>query len=140
MIVAETATTTGVSIAALSELTGIFLFVVAIIGGIVTYLIRRRGTTGTTDTSEAGTLWQQSQAMFTQITAERDKAITQVDKLMAAQSDQVIPILSAVLGSTQNLKEFFVAQSAMLSDIKVTLEKISDRTEMLAKRYGGQKT
>jgi hypothetical protein len=117
----------GFSVADLAPYIGIILFIVTVAGGIVAYLIRRRGTTGTTDTSEAGTLWQQSQAMFTQITAERDKAIEQRDKLMEAQSGQVVPILSATLAVTQQLMTAFEQQGPMFTEMHGLMRKISQQ-------------
>jgi hypothetical protein len=130
------AATTGVSIATLSELIAIFVFIAAVIGGVVTYLIRRRGSSGTTDTSEAGTLWQQSQAMFVQVTAERDKAVEQRDRLMTAQSDQVIPILSAVLATVQQLKSVLEQRDPMFAAMKEEQETMAGQVELLARRYG----
>jgi len=121
------ADSSSLSVSDLSAIVAIFLFAAGIIGGVVTYLIRRRGTTGTIDTSDAESLWKQTQAMHAQITAERDKAIEQRDRLMTAQSDQVIPILSALLSAVQQLKAVLDQRDPLFSKIQVTLNELDQR-------------
>jgi hypothetical protein len=70
-----------------------------IAGAFVTYLIRRRGASGQIATSDAATLWAQSQGMITQLIAEKTKAEEQRDRLIKIQSEQVVPALAAVNGS-----------------------------------------
>ena len=126
MIIAAAASS-GISATEISAIVAASVAIFALIGGIVTYFLRRRGMTGSTDTSEAGTLWQQSQAMFIQITAERDKAIDQRDRLMTAQSDQVIPILSALLSAVQQLKSVLDQRDKAIEQLQQTLNELSER-------------
>jgi hypothetical protein len=115
----------------ISTYIAIFVFLAAVVGGLVTYLLRRRGSTGTTDTSEAGTLWQQSQSMFTSVVAERDKAMEQRDRLMTAQSEQTIPILSALLTAVQQLKVILDDRTEMFSDIQKSLAEFNQRIQVI---------
>ncbi len=123
--VAATTSGGGISAAELSVIVTIAIFLTATIGGIVTFYLRRRSQTGTTRTSEAGLLWTQSQVMFTQITAERDRAIEQRDRLMAAQADQVIPTLSALLSTVQQLKNVLDLRDPTFAKIQLVLSEIS---------------
>ena len=76
----------------------------AVVGSIyAAYLSNRRTASGRVGTSNAEVLWQQSQAMYEAVLRERDDARAQRDKLMSAQADQVIPILSAVLQAVQQM-------------------------------------
>jgi biopolymer transport protein ExbB/TolQ len=73
-----------------------FIFVVTAVGGVVTYLLRQRGTTGTTRTSDAAVLWEQAQVMRAELTEALEKMTAQRDKIMQAQESQVLPVLSAI--------------------------------------------
>jgi hypothetical protein len=62
-------------------------------------VIRRRETretSGDIGTSNAATLWAQSQSYTASLTADKAKAEEQRDKLMAAQSTLVVPLLTSV--------------------------------------------
>lgn len=96
-----TGTSTGITVGDLSATLAIFTFVLAVIGGIVTYFLRRRGSSGTTDTSDADVLWRQAQAMRAELQSQLDKAIEQRDQLFELQSAQVLPVLSAINASLQ---------------------------------------
>ena len=66
------------------------------LGALVAYALRRRGESGSVDTSSAGVLWQQSQTMLASSQEARFKAEQQRDLLLAAQTTQVVPMLSAI--------------------------------------------
>jgi len=66
------------------------------LGALGAWLTSRRSASGRIGTSEAGVLWQQSQAMYAALTADRDRAAGQRDKLIEAQSSQVGPALAAI--------------------------------------------
>jgi hypothetical protein len=92
-----------VSAAEVSAYVAIFLFLVTVIGGVVTYFIRRRGTTGTTSTSDAAVLWKQAQDMRAELQAQVDKLTEQRDKLIESQAGQVIPVLTMVIDSLKQI-------------------------------------
>ena len=69
------------------------LFLIAIVGGIVAWLLKKRGASGSISTSAASELWQQSQVMRAQLIKEKEAAEAQRDRLIDIQSEQVIPLL-----------------------------------------------
>ena len=73
---------------------GGLLFIV--LGAALTYLQQRRRQSGGTRTSEASVLWTQSQAMITQLGAEKMKAEEQRDRIMDLQTGQVVPALDSI--------------------------------------------
>ena len=78
------------SIAAIATAAGLVL------GGFLTWLTTRRASSGRVGTSEAAILWQQSQAIITILTAQRDKAEAQRDRLIESQATLVLPALDKI--------------------------------------------
>lgn len=111
------------------------LFIAAVVG-VATYLGTRRVASGRISTSNAEVLWKQSQAMYDAVVRERDDARAQRDKLMSAQADQVIPILSAVLQAVQQLttmiREMDTRDSKCYSEVK----QVSDIIWRLYRKWG----
>ena len=93
----------GVTIDSLSSAIGILVFFIAVTGGIVTYLARRRGTTGTTNTSDAAVLWAQAQIMRAELQEQVEKVSQQRDRLIESQSSQVLPVLNLIIQSLQQI-------------------------------------
>lgn len=93
------------SAANIAALIAIAVFVSAVAGAVVTYLVRRRETTGSTRTSDAGVLWDQAQKMRAEMEGQRDKAIEQRDRLIDSQSSQVLPVLQLVIDSLHQITE-----------------------------------
>ncbi len=93
----------GVSVDDLSAAVAILAVVVGAVGGFVTYLLRRRGTTGTTDTSDAAVLWTQAQTMRAELQGQVDKVTEQRDRLIESQSSQVLPVLNLIIESLQQI-------------------------------------
>lgn len=86
--------------------------VVVVLGGMVTWLTVRRTASGKVGTSEASVLWEQAQAMRTELVAHRDKAIEQRDRLMEqrdrlmeSQTALVIPMLTGINESLRQITE-----------------------------------
>jgi hypothetical protein len=102
------------SVGDLTALIGIAVFITTALGGIVTYLLRRRGSTGQIATSDAATLWTQSQALMAQLAADKAKAEDQRDRLIQIQSDQVVPALAAV---NESLKQIMAVTTAVLDKL-----------------------
>lgn len=76
---------------------------VAAVAGIGTYLGGRRAAHGRVDTSEAAVLWQQSQDMRDTLLTQLSKAEEQRDRLIGAYTEQVLPMLTVINGSLQDL-------------------------------------
>ena len=98
----------------LSAIAAVLAVVAAGLGTLVTYLLRRRGTTGQIATSDAATLWAQSQALMAQLAADKAKAEDQRDRLIQIQSEQVVPALAAV---NESLKQIMAVQTAVLDKL-----------------------
>ena len=81
------------SIGLVSGVIGVIVTLVAIAGGIAAFLVRKRAASGRVRTSEADVLWQQAQDMRTTLLLDKQKVEEQRDKLMALQTDKVIPAL-----------------------------------------------
>ena len=77
----------------LTTLVSLGVALAAIIGALATYFITRRNTSGSVGTSDADTLWSQSQAMLASSQEARIKAETQRDVLVDNQSSQIVPML-----------------------------------------------
>jgi len=77
----------------LTTLVSLGVALTAIIGALATYFITRRNTSGSVGTSDADTLWSQSQAMLASSQEARIKAETQRDVLVDNQSSQIVPML-----------------------------------------------
>jgi hypothetical protein len=101
--------------------------------GTASYLIRRRASGGRVGTSEAATLWAQSQEMRGQLLAEKQKAEEQRDRLMTIQADQVVPVLTA---TNESLKQI-AASLSMLNEMIATQEQMSAMIRELRDRYIG---
>lgn len=91
------------STAAMAVSVTVFIFVVTAIGGVITYLLRQRGTAGTTRTSDAAVLWEQAQVMRAELIAALEKMTEQRDKIMKAQESQVIPVLAVISDSLKQI-------------------------------------
>ena len=76
---------------------------VAAATGVGAYLARRKSASGRVSDSEASILWQQSQDMRTMLMTEKERAEEQRDKLIAAYTEQVLPLLSSVNRVVQDL-------------------------------------
>jgi hypothetical protein len=103
-----------VSTGDLSAIAAVLAVAAAGLGTLVTYLLRRRGTTGQIATSDAATLWAQSQALMAQLAADKAKAEDQRDRLIQIQSEQVVPALAAV---NESLKQIMAVQTAVLDKL-----------------------
>jgi hypothetical protein len=86
-----------------SALGGLTVLIAGASTGISAYFIKRRASGGQVKTSDAATLWAQSQEMRSQILAEKTKAEDQRDRLMQIQADQVVPVLTSTANSLQQI-------------------------------------
>lgn len=89
----------------LELLISVALFILASLGGLATYLVSRRSSSGRIGTSEASVLWEQAQKMRAELEGQRDKAMEQRDRLIESQSAQVLPVLQLVVDSLQQITE-----------------------------------
>lgn len=105
----------------LSALLSVVTAAAVIIGGIIAYLLRRRGTTGRVATSDAATLWAQSQTMYAQMLEAKTRAEDQRDRVLAIQASQVMPVLTA---TGESLKQILAA----LGQIQDTLDRLDGTT------------
>jgi hypothetical protein len=78
---------------------------VTAVSGIAVYLANRRVAHGKVDTSEASVLWQQAQDMRTMLAAEKTRAEEQRDRLIAAYTESIMPVLSQVNTAVIDLAE-----------------------------------
>ena len=117
----------------LSALAGLAVLVGGAGTGAASYLIRRRASGGRVATSEAATLWAQSQEMRAQLEREKAKAEDQRDRLMAIQADQVVPVLTSV---NESLKQI-AASLAMYDQMLAAQEQMRVMITQLRDRYIG---
>jgi hypothetical protein len=103
----------------LGSLLGIITAAAAVIGGIIAYLLRRRGQTGRVATSDAATLWAQSQQMYAQMLEAKTRAEDQRDRVLAIQASQVMPVLTA---TDESLRQILAA----LAQIRDTLAQLDN--------------
>jgi trans-2-enoyl-CoA reductase len=111
----------------LSTVLGIVVIVAAGIGGLVTFLIRRRGTTGRVNTSDAATLWAQSQQMREQLLAEKTRAEDQRDRVLAIQASQVVPVLASTAESLTQILAALDRLMAAQDQMDAMLTQLRDR-------------
>jgi hypothetical protein len=110
---------------------------IAVGASVVAYLGTRRISSGRVATSEAEVLWKQSQAMYESVIKERDEARAQRDKLMSAQADQVIPILSAVLQAVQKISTTIGEIDFRTGQNRDYIVQAVDILRRLDQKYGG---
>ncbi len=122
-----------------ATLATVLAVVVTVAGGFGAYFVARRQNTGKVSESSADILWKQSQSMYIDAVKERDRAIEQRDRLMSAQADQVIPILSAVLqavhqiGSTMDIVNL---NSQRIDEVSGKIGSLDEKLEKLVRKYG----
>lgn len=104
-----------------STLLSVITAAAVIIGGIIAYLLRRRGTTGRVATSDAATLWAQSQQMYAQMLEAKTRAEDQRDRVLAIQASQVMPVLTA---TDESLRQILAA----LGQIQDALSRLDGTT------------
>ena len=103
----------------------------ALAGGGVTYFLRRRQSSGKVNTSDAATLWAQSQEMRNQLLAEKQRAEDQRDRILQIQTDTVGPALEA---TSVSLKQILAAL-VILDDILASQSRMEKVIAALGKRY-----
>ncbi len=121
-------------LATLGSLLGVITSGALVIAGVVTFLIRRRGTTGRVATSDAATLWAQSQQMREQLLAEKTKAEDQRDRVLAIQSAQVVPVLTS---TAESLRQILAALS-VLDRLLAQQDRMDTMLTQLRDRYIGR--
>lgn len=87
----------------LQVLTLISTIAVVVIGGLATWLVNRRRTSGQIGTSEAADLWTESKAMRDLLAAQLGKVEAQRDRLIEGQAGQVLPSLAALTTSLSQI-------------------------------------
>ena len=103
----------------------------AAVGALGTYLVRRRQSSGQVGTSDAATLWAQSQEMRNQLLAEKQRAEDQRDRILQIQTDTVGPALEA---TSVSLKQILAAL-VILDDILASQSRMDKVIAALGKRY-----
>lgn len=98
MILAST-----ITIGDISAGIAIFVFVVGVASAAITYFLRRRLATGSTETSDADVLWDQAQKMRAELQDQLDAVTEQRDKLVEFQSAQVLPALGSIAASLNQI-------------------------------------
>jgi hypothetical protein len=119
-----------------TTLVSVIACVMALASGLGSYFVAHRLSSGRVATSNAEVLWQQSQAMYDAAIKERDEARGQRDKLMTAQADQVIPILSAVLQAVQQIRSAIEVMDAQTKSNSQVTASIMTAMERLVRKYG----
>jgi len=129
----------GGSLADVSQLLGFIVAACAVAGGVIAYFLRRRGASGKIGTSDAATLWAQSQEMRAQLLAGKARAEDQRDRLLAIQASQVVPVLTS---TAESLTQILAALGALdriaakQDQMDATLTQLRDR--YITGRRGGQ--
>jgi hypothetical protein len=119
------------SIGDISAYIAVAVFITMILGTVVAYFIRRRGSTGKVATSDAATLWAQSQEMRAQLLAEKAKAEDQRDRIMQIQTDAVIPVLTS---TGESLKQILAAL-ATFDQLLVKQDRIEEMLTEMHDKY-----
>ena len=108
----------------------------AFAGWSVTYLLRRRQSSGRIDTSDAATLWAQSQEMRAQLLSEKQRAEDQRDRVLQIQTDTVGPALEAaaislkqILSALAILDDLLVSQKRMEQTLKTVIPGVTVHDE-----------
>lgn len=110
-----------------SELSALAVVISGTAAAAGAYFTRRRVTRGQVGTSDAATLWAQSQEMRTQLLAEKAKAEDQRDRILAIQSDQVVPVLTSTSESLRQILAGFDALMASQSRMDAMLTQMHDK-------------
>ena len=95
---------------------------VTAVTGVAAYLSNRRGARGQVATSEAAVLWQQSQDMRAMLLTEKEKAEEQRDRLIAAYTEQVLPMLTGITALCQDLSLAVTECVALVREVREAVE------------------
>jgi hypothetical protein len=82
---------------------GAFSVLASIITGMVTYMVTRRTKSGQISTSEAATLWAESQDMRRMLMEDKRRIEEQRDKLLDSSQSQIIVTLGSVNTTIKNV-------------------------------------
>lgn len=93
----------------------------AVASGLAAHLVARRNASGRVSTSEASVLWQQSQDMRAMMMSEKVKAEEQRDMLIAAYSQQLLPVLTAVKTIVGDLAAAVAVNSRSIHAIEIAV-------------------
>jgi uncharacterized protein HemX len=93
-----------------------------------------RTTSGDIQTSDAATLWAQSQAILAQQAASLAKAEEQRDRLMALQSNTLLPTMTATNETMILMKESLDKVNSRLDDLFDEIDNIGSRRLWLSPR------
>ena len=112
----------------------ILVFVLGVLGvWLRQRAVRRREareTSGDIGTSNAATLWTQSQAYTATMTAALTKAEAQRDRLLELQTTQIVPALTAVNTSLKEIRDVMSVMQGALHRLDVRYGyKVSARKE-----------
>jgi hypothetical protein len=120
----------GLSPGDIASAIAVFTFISGSVGGIVTYVIRKRSASGLIITSDAATLWAQSQAMREDLLKDKIKAEEQRDHLLDTMEGHIVPTLHEL---NRGMVEIAKVCHAILEASRaqpggVVLSGLSDRT------------
>lgn len=87
-------------------------------GGLLAWLQARRRSAGRVGTSEAAVLWEQTQAIITTLSAQRDKAEAQRDRLIESQATQVLPALEGINDGLEHLTQAVAGNTEALARLE----------------------
>lgn len=125
-MILATATSSGLTLGDISAGIGILVFVVGLASAGVTYMLRRRETRGTTDTSDADVLWDQAQKMRAELQEQLEAVTTQRDKLVEFQSGQVLPALGTIATSLSQITNALTRLEVQITKALTRLEAKED--------------
>jgi hypothetical protein len=93
-----------------------------VIAAVIRFFLGRRVTSGKIETSEAAVVWQQAQSMRETLMSQVQRAEEQRDRLLEAQSANVLPALAALNSSMTSVHDVLArnreAYTAMVSELR----------------------
>lgn len=111
-------------------ITPVLVFAGVVVSGVVTYFIARRNTSGNISTSDAASLWKESNTLRQEY---RERA-----ELLEKRLEEVNNKLEAVMEELNNLRADNVGMEAKIESLKKLIAELQDENKRLLAQKGEQ--
>lgn len=111
-------------------LTPLLVFAGVVVSGLVTYFIARRNSSGSISTSDAASLWKESNTLRQEY---RDRA-----ELLEKRLEEVNTKLEAVMEELNTLRSTSIGMEAKIESLKKVITELQEENKRLLAQRGQQ--
>lgn len=101
----------------------VLIFAGTVVGGFVTYFVAKRNTSGTVQTSEAASLWAESNALRAEYKQRAEK--------LEARLEEVNNQLSEVMTQLQNMKGNNLVMESKIQELQRIIKELREENQRL---------